>query len=194
MVLIKVSLHNYMRVKLRVSWVGKTVMNRVFKAIVVVLVVATFIQAIALAYVLGFEYGVKSRQPIIQRLCRELNPDLMVDFFTWLHPLRNTLFGTSMILALCWASVLLSIMQRKLCKPKNLNTSAPVIECSFTSLLTVPSWNEGQLHVFFHSLYLRFLCILFKSLLLLLSFFWDLFKDKLNSTHLVQHMLFALNT
>ena len=93
-------------------------MNRVFKAIVVVLVVATFIQAIALAYVLGFEHGVKSRQPIIQRLCRELNPDLMVDFFTWLHPLRNTLFGTSMILALCWASVLLSIMQRKLCKPK----------------------------------------------------------------------------
>jgi hypothetical protein len=93
-------------------------MNRAFKAIVVILIVATVIQAIAIAYVLGFEQGVNSQQPHIQELYRELNPDLLVDFFIWLHPLRNTLFGTSIILALCWAFVLLSILQRKLSKPK----------------------------------------------------------------------------
>ena len=93
-------------------------MSRVFKAIVVVLIVATFIQALALAYVLGFEQGINSQQHHIQELYRELNPDLLVDFFIWLHPLRNTLFGTSIILALCWAFVLLSILQRKLSKPK----------------------------------------------------------------------------
>ena len=93
-------------------------MNRAFKAIVVILIVATVIQAIAIAYVLGFEQGVNSQQPHIQELYRELNPDLPVDFFIWLHPLRNTLFGISIILALCWAFVLLSILQRKLSKPK----------------------------------------------------------------------------
>jgi hypothetical protein len=93
-------------------------MNRAFKAIVVILIMATVIQAIAIAYVLGFEQGVNSQQPHIQELYRELNPDLLVDFFIWLHPLRNTLFGTSIILALCWAFVLLSILQRKLSKPK----------------------------------------------------------------------------
>jgi len=93
-------------------------MNRLFKMVVAILILATFIQALALAYVLGFERGVNSQQPIIQQLYRELNPDLLVDFFIWLHPLRNTLFGTSIILALCWAFVLLSIPQRKLSKPK----------------------------------------------------------------------------
>jgi len=93
-------------------------MNRAFKAIVVILILATVIQAIAIAYVLGFEQGVNSQQPYIQELYRELHPDLLVDFFIWLHPLRNTLFGTSIILALCWIFVLLSILQRKLSKPK----------------------------------------------------------------------------
>lgn len=94
-------------------------MGRLFKAIVAVLIVATFIQALALAYVLGFEHGVNSQQPIIRQLYRELYPDLLFDFFIWLHPLRSTLFGTSMILAVCWAFVLLSIMQRRLSKPKH---------------------------------------------------------------------------
>ena len=93
-------------------------MNRLFKMVVAILILVTVIQAIAVAYVLGFEHGVNSQQPIIQQLYRELNPDLLVDFFIWLHPLRNTLFGTSIILALCWTFVLLSILQRKLSKPK----------------------------------------------------------------------------
>ena len=93
-------------------------MNRAFKAIVVILIVATFIQAIAIAYVLGFEHGVNSQQPHIQELYRELHPDLWITFSMRLHPLRNALFGTSVILAVCWAFVLLSILQRRFHKLK----------------------------------------------------------------------------
>ena len=97
-------------------------MNRTFKAIVVILIVATAIQAIAIAYVLGFEHGVNSQQPHIQELYRELHPDLQVSVFTWPPPLRNALFGTSVILAICWAFVLLSIPQRRLSNPKQSDT------------------------------------------------------------------------
>jgi hypothetical protein len=97
-------------------------MNRAFKAIVVILIVATVIQAIATAYVLGFEHGVNSQQPHIEELYRELHPDLWVSFSMRLHPLRNALFGTSIILAVCWALVLLSIPQRRLSKPKQSDT------------------------------------------------------------------------
>ena len=97
-------------------------MNRAFKAIVVILIMVTVIQAIAIAYVLGFEHGVDSQEPHIQELYRELHPDLWVSFSMRLHPLRNALFGTSVILAVCWAFVLLSILQRRLSKPKQSDT------------------------------------------------------------------------
>ena len=97
-------------------------MNRAFKAIVVILIMVTVIQAIAIAYVLGFEHGVNSQQPHIQELYRELHPDRWITFAIWSHPLRNALFGTSIILAVCWAFVLLSIPQRRLSKPKQSDT------------------------------------------------------------------------
>ena len=112
-------------------------MRRLFKAILTLLIVATLIQALALAYVLGFEHGVNSQQPIIQQLYRELYPDLLVDFFIWLHPLRNTLFGISMILTVCWAFVLLSIMQRRLSKPKqpkHVSSSSRMLFHKFNNL------------------------------------------------------------
>ena len=93
-------------------------MNRLFKAVVAILILATVIQAIAMAYVLGYGHGVNSQQPHIEELYRELHPDLWVTFAMRLHPLRNSLFGTSIILALCWIFVLLSILQRRLSKPK----------------------------------------------------------------------------
>jgi len=97
-------------------------MNRLFKAVVAILILATVIQAIAMAYVLGYGHGVNSQQPHIEELYRELHPDLQVSFFTWPPPLRNALFGTSIILAICWAFVLLSIPQRRLSKPKQSDT------------------------------------------------------------------------
>ncbi len=93
-------------------------MNRLFKVASSILILATVIQAIALAYVLGYEHGVNSQLPIIQQLDRELHPDLLIDYIIWLHPLRNTLFGTGIILVVCWALVLLSILQKRYSEPK----------------------------------------------------------------------------
>jgi len=52
----------------------------------------------------------------------------------------------------------------------------------------IPELIYRWLHVVFHSFHLPFLCILFKYLFLLLSFFWDLFI--LNPAH----TYFGLNT
>jgi hypothetical protein len=92
-------------------------MNKSFNAVLTVLILATFIYAITLAYVIGFERGVNSQRPIIEQLNRELHPDLRISFIPYLHPMRNLLFGTGAILALCWTFVLLSILWRRLSNP-----------------------------------------------------------------------------
>lgn len=75
-------------------------MNKILKAAVVVLILASVIQAGAMGYMFGYEQGVSSQEITI------LQPNV------WFHPLRDILFSTSSILMLCWAITIALILRR----------------------------------------------------------------------------------
>jgi hypothetical protein len=75
-------------------------MSRTTKLVLTVLILATFVQAIAVAYILGFESGVDSRNRIIEELQRQLHPEFSISFGIWSHPLRAALFDTGLVLSI----------------------------------------------------------------------------------------------
>lgn len=77
-------------------------MKKIFWIIVSVLTVATVVLAIVAAYVIGVEQGVNSQQWRIKELLEELHPGFIVDFFPWMHPLRNALFASTLFIGICW--------------------------------------------------------------------------------------------
>lgn len=77
-------------------------MKKIFLILVSVLTVATVVLAIVAAYVIGVEQGVNSQQWRIKELLEELHPGLIVDFLPWMHPLRDALFGSTLIIGICW--------------------------------------------------------------------------------------------
>jgi hypothetical protein len=79
-------------------------MKRVFW-IIVALTIATFILAIAMAYVQGVEEGKNSLLDYITELQNQLEPNLWHDNFTYLHPSKPALFEIGISLALCWIGV-----------------------------------------------------------------------------------------
>jgi hypothetical protein len=93
-------------------------LNKLLKATVVVLILATVVQAGAMGYMFGYEQGISSQEITILKLQRELHPELIYDPVLYFHPLRNTLFSTGSILALCWAIVVSLILRREPTKTK----------------------------------------------------------------------------
>jgi len=77
-------------------------MGKKFRTLIGILTAATVIQLLAVAYVLGVEQGVDSQQYTIKTLTERLSPGLIIDFLPYIHPLRNTLFVSSLIIAFCW--------------------------------------------------------------------------------------------
>jgi hypothetical protein len=92
-------------------------MNRTFW-IVETLIIATFILAIAVAYIRGVEEGMNTQQYRIKMLEEQLHPELIFDYFPYLHPLRNALFGIGFSLTLCWIGVAAIVLGRRKNKSK----------------------------------------------------------------------------
>jgi ABC-type maltose transport system permease subunit len=92
-------------------------MNRTFW-IVETLIIATFTLAIAIAYIHGVEEGMNTQQYRIKMLEEQLHPGLIIDYFPYLHPLRNALFGIGFSLTLCWIGVAAIVLGRRKNKSK----------------------------------------------------------------------------
>jgi len=93
-------------------------MSRLFKAGVVILVLATSIQVMVIAYIFGFERGFISGELMLGDLYVDLHPEVQTDFSMSLQPLWNILFGTSSILALCWTLTVALILRGERLKNK----------------------------------------------------------------------------
>jgi hypothetical protein len=92
-------------------------MNRTFW-IVETLIIATFILAIAVAYIRGVEEGMNTQQYRIKMLEEQLHPGLIIDYFPYLHPLRNALLGIGFSLTPCWIGVAAIVLGRRKNKSK----------------------------------------------------------------------------
>ena len=79
-------------------------MGKKFRTLIGILTAATVIQLLVVAYVVGVEEGVNSQQYTIKTLTEQLN-GLIIDFMPYIHPLRNTLFISSLTIAFCWLLV-----------------------------------------------------------------------------------------
>ena len=81
-------------------------MGKKFRTLIGILTAATVIQLLAVAYVVGVEEGVNSQQYTIKTLTERLSPGPgIIDFLPYIHPLRNTLFVSSLIIVFCWLLV-----------------------------------------------------------------------------------------
>lgn len=87
-------------------------MGKKFRILIGVLTVATVIQLLVVAYVVGVEEGVNSQLYAIKTLREQLSPGLIIDFMPYIHPLRNTLFVSSLIIAFCWLLVTVVALPR----------------------------------------------------------------------------------
>jgi len=82
--------------------------------IIGVLTIATLILGMAIAYIHGVEEGINSQLYHIKILEEQLNPGLIIDYFSYFHPLRNALFATGSVLTLCWIGVgAIALVKRK---------------------------------------------------------------------------------
>ncbi len=88
-------------------------MSRIFRIIVLVLVVATVILAIAIAYVRGVMEGVRSQQWRIKELIEELHPGIIVDPGLVTHPLYPPLMSTFLLLGACWIVIAIKALTKK---------------------------------------------------------------------------------
>jgi ABC-type maltose transport system permease subunit len=79
-------------------------MGTKFRTLIGILTAATVIQLLVVAYVVGVEEGFNSQQYTIKTLKEQLT-GLIMDFLPYIHPLRNTLFISSLIIAFCWLLV-----------------------------------------------------------------------------------------
>lgn len=79
-------------------------MGKKFRILIGILTAATVIQLLVVAYVVGVEEGVNSQQYTIKTLTEQLTGHI-IDFLPYIHPLRNTLFTSSLIIASCWLLV-----------------------------------------------------------------------------------------
>jgi hypothetical protein len=84
--------------------------------IVGVLTVATLMLAMAIAYIHGVEEGINSQLYHIKILEEQAHPGLIIDYFSYFHPLRNALFATGSVLTLCWIIVAAMVLAER--KPK----------------------------------------------------------------------------
>lgn len=84
--------------------------------IIGVLTIATIILAMAIAYIHGVEEGINSQLYHIKILEEQLHPGLIIDYFSYFHPLRNALFATGSVLTTCWAIVAAMVLAER--KPK----------------------------------------------------------------------------
>jgi hypothetical protein len=84
--------------------------------IIGVLTIATLILAMAIAYIHGVEEGINSQLYHIKILEEQLHPGLIIDYFSYFHPLRNTLFAAGSVLTLCWIIVAAMVLAER--KPK----------------------------------------------------------------------------
>jgi len=84
--------------------------------IIRVLTVATLILGMAIAYILGVEEGINSQLYHIKILEEQAHPGLIIDYFSYFHPLRNALFATGSVLITCWAIVATMVLAER--KPK----------------------------------------------------------------------------
>jgi len=88
-------------------------MSKIFGITVKVFTVATVILAIVMAYVFGVMEGVNSQQWRIKELLEELHHGLIVDFFTWVHPLWHPLLSIAFIFGVCWIVIVVIALQKK---------------------------------------------------------------------------------
>jgi hypothetical protein len=86
-------------------------MGKKFGTLIGILTAATVIQLLVVAYVVGVETGVNSQQYTIKTLKEQLT-GLIIDYGPYIHPLRNTLFISSLIIAFCWILVAVVALQR----------------------------------------------------------------------------------
>jgi len=87
-------------------------MGKKFRTLIGILTVATVIQLLVVAYVVGVEEGVNSQRYIIKTLREQLGPGLIMDYLPYVHPLRNTLFISFLIIAFCWLLVAVVALAR----------------------------------------------------------------------------------
>jgi hypothetical protein len=78
------------------------------KLMAVFLAIGTVVLTIAVAYVIGVEQGVNSQQTEIAELYKQLNPDVLIDWLPYMHPLRNFLFGSALFIGICWIALFIA--------------------------------------------------------------------------------------
>jgi hypothetical protein len=83
-------------------------MGKMLKLMAVFLAIGTVVLTIAVVYVTGVEQGVNSQQPEIAELYKKLNPDVLIDWLPYMHPLRNFLFGSALFIGICWIAFFIS--------------------------------------------------------------------------------------
>jgi hypothetical protein len=84
-------------------------MGKMLRLMAVFLAIGTVVLTIAVAYVVGVEQGVNSQQPEIAELYRKLNPDVLINWLPYMHPLRNFLFGSALFIGICWIAFFIAI-------------------------------------------------------------------------------------
>jgi hypothetical protein len=84
-------------------------MGKMLRLIAVFLAIGTVVLTIAAFYVAGVEQGVNSQWPEIAELYRKLNPDVLINWVPYMHPLRNFLFGSSLFIGICWIAFFINI-------------------------------------------------------------------------------------
>jgi len=77
-------------------------MDNMLRLMAVFLAIGTVVLTMAVVYVMGVEQGVNSQQPEIAELYKQLDPDILIYWIPYMHPLRNFLFGSALLLGICW--------------------------------------------------------------------------------------------
>ncbi len=88
---------------------GLKAVDKMLRLMVVFLAIGTVVLTMAVAYVAGVEQGVNSQQPEIVELYRKLNPDVLINWLPYMHPLRNFLFGSALFIGICWIAFFITI-------------------------------------------------------------------------------------
>jgi hypothetical protein len=84
-------------------------MGKMLRLMAVFLTIGTVVLTMAVAYVAGVEQGVNSQQPEIAELYRKLNPDVLINWLPYMHPLRNFLFSSALGIGICWIAFFCTI-------------------------------------------------------------------------------------
>jgi hypothetical protein len=90
---------------------------KAFRAIIRVLTVATLIQAVAMAFMGGYEVGRNSQNGRLMELYMKAYPDegcYLIEFNRDRHPLSSILDKTFVLLLTCWMLVISYVVVKKL--------------------------------------------------------------------------------